>query len=250
MKSVELFLVLIGLVAVAQATLDFCDKALCGGVPHIGCNNTMLFASTCSADKKLAFMDSEHKKIILAAHNNNRNLIASGNNTKFQPASRMATMVWDEELATLATFLVRTCKYTNDCHNTDNFRNSGQNIAMSLSNMPHTWAAKNISEQMVNTWFAQSNDATMADLNSYNPSKNIGGFATIVIDNNYRVGCAGAFFQNPDYKDYPFAYFFACNYATTPVPNKPIYSSGPSGSKCTTGKNSAYSALCSTKEQY
>ena len=72
----------------------------------------------------------------------------------------------------------------------------------------------------------------------------------MIMDSNYRVGCAGGFFQNPDYKDYPYAYMFVCNYATTPTPNKPIYNAGPSGSKCTTGKHPTYKSLCSIKEQY
>lgn len=49
----------------------------------------------------------------------------------FAPAERMPELLWDNELAVLAEMNVKTCMYHHDqCHNTERFQRSGQNIAM------------------------------------------------------------------------------------------------------------------------
>lgn len=66
-------------------------------------------------------MTAEIKDALLLAHNEKRNLIASGNVTGLGPAVRMATMVWDDELSTLAELNTKQCTMVHDsCHNTSN----------------------------------------------------------------------------------------------------------------------------------
>ena len=66
-------------------------------------------------------MTVELKAALLNAHNDKRNLIASGSVTGFKPAVRMATMVWDNELGALAELNTKQCAMKHDsCHNTSN----------------------------------------------------------------------------------------------------------------------------------
>ena len=66
-------------------------------------------------------MTPELKDTFLKAHNEKRNLIASGNVTGFGPAVRMATMVWSDELGALAEMNTKQCGMKHDsCHNTSN----------------------------------------------------------------------------------------------------------------------------------
>ena len=66
---------------------------------------------------------------ILHQHNQYRNLIAKGFD-KYKPAARMATMQWNAELAQLAELNVKQCVMKHEqCHNTKNFKHSGQNLA-------------------------------------------------------------------------------------------------------------------------
>lgn len=67
--------------------------------------------------------------MILHEHNNRRNFIASGLLPGYYPASRMATLQWDEELEFLADMNVRSCVVDHDeCRNSYRFQNVGQNL--------------------------------------------------------------------------------------------------------------------------
>lgn len=70
------------------------------------------------------------KAVIVNAHNEKRNYVAGGGEGHLQPACRMATMQWDDELASVATFNVLQCKMQHDkCRNTNTFLYAGQNLA-------------------------------------------------------------------------------------------------------------------------
>ena len=70
------------------------------------------------------------RQLLVNAHNEKRNFIAGGGDARHRPAGRMATMQWDNELAELAALNVKQCNIAHDqCHNTDAFKYSGQNLA-------------------------------------------------------------------------------------------------------------------------
>lgn len=55
-------------------------------------------------------------------HNDRRNQQALGLTPNYEPATRMATMQWDPELAAFADLNVRSCIYGHDaCMNTGKF---------------------------------------------------------------------------------------------------------------------------------
>lgn len=75
---------------------------------------------------------TEYLEHIVKAHNDFRQRLANGRNMTLPRAARMVVMQWSEELATLASYNVRMCKAKHDdCHNTANFKTSGQNIIVS-----------------------------------------------------------------------------------------------------------------------
>lgn len=87
---------------------------------------------SCSIGESKVVNLTDYLENILKAHNDFRQRLANGRNMTLPRAARMVVMQWSEELATLASYNVRMCKAKqDDCHNTANFKNSGQNIIVS-----------------------------------------------------------------------------------------------------------------------
>ena len=62
------------------------------------------------------------KQKFLDAHNEKRNGIAAGNAPGFGPATRMASVVWSDEMAALAELNTKQCEMEHDkCRATGNF---------------------------------------------------------------------------------------------------------------------------------
>lgn len=104
---------------VVSAT-DYCaiGDQLCGGAPHIACDNDGEFAWNCQDPQLITFSAAQNAKIV-QLHNVNRNKVASGTVNNLKRASRMATMVHDQELADLAALNVKQCEMSHDqCHDT------------------------------------------------------------------------------------------------------------------------------------
>lgn len=106
-----------------------------------------------------------HKNLIVRLHNTKRNTVASGR-TKLRPACRMSTMQWDDELARMAAFNVKQCQMRHDsCRNTQTFKYSGQNLARSSYN--GTPNIRNLLQTLINMWYNEIKDTTMAYINRY-----------------------------------------------------------------------------------
>ncbi|XP_055846801.1 antigen 5 like allergen Cul n 1-like [Episyrphus balteatus] len=257
MKSVELLVFCIGfvgLVAISQVTAatDYCDKALCGKAEHIACNNTGEFATTCSSDKKLIKISPDFRRAMVKQHNKLRNQLASGDMKPFEPSPRMASMQWNNELADLAELNVKTCKFAHDaCHNTKNFSTSGQNIAITWSSDPIESQAESIILSMIDSWWAEKNETSMKEINSYpeNFEHVIGHFTVMAVEENNRMGCAASSYRDPEQENW-FTILYTCNYAKTNIFDRSIYSTGKSASKCTSGVNPNFKSLCAQKEVY
>lgn len=73
---------------------NYCDPGLCpAGVKHIACGSSGDFDPSCPADRQLVALSDTDIQSIVDTHNRLRNLIANGDQSGFNPASRMATMV-------------------------------------------------------------------------------------------------------------------------------------------------------------
>ncbi|XP_037818677.1 antigen 5 like allergen Cul n 1-like [Lucilia sericata] len=251
MNNFAILMCVVAAIAFASGT-DYCSDSLCSaGVTHIACGNSGNFADTCPDDAALVNIDDNLKNVIVSTHNEKRNFIAGGGESKLSPACRMATMEWDDELAAIAAFNVKQCAMAHDkCRNSDTFHYSGQNLAW----MGFFGQANDASmlQQAVNMWYGEVADSKMEYINSYPNNYNgptIGHFTVMVADRNIRVGCAASTYSVTDqpYK----AYLVACNYATTNMINFPIYTScDKAASSCTTGVNEDYPNLCSSSEVY
>lgn len=82
-------------------------------------------------------LSPNQKRLILDLHNSHRNRIAAGKLPGYAPASRMPTLRWNEDLSYVAGLHARSCTTENDdCRNTQNFRNVGQNIGLDMIGEP------------------------------------------------------------------------------------------------------------------
>ncbi|KNC32017.1 hypothetical protein FF38_10695 [Lucilia cuprina] len=231
---------------------DYCSSSLCDkDVKHIACDNDGKFAESCSNDAKIVPLTDSLKQVLVDAHNAKRNFIAGGGDPNHDPACRMATMQWDDELAAIAAFNVKQCKMQHDkCRNTDAFKYSGQNLVwVSYYDYPND--AERL-KQYVDIWFSEVKNSNRTIIASYPMNYKgpmIGHFTVMVADRNIRLGCAASTYavQGQSYK----AYLLACNYATTNVLGFPLYVSSKKPAECcTTGHNPKYPNLCSISEEY
>jgi hypothetical protein len=74
---------------------DYCaiQSQSCAGRHHIGCNNAGYWGTYCPPVRELVTLTQTQKNQIVNLHNSLRNKIASGQQSGFKPAARMATMV-------------------------------------------------------------------------------------------------------------------------------------------------------------
>lgn len=145
--------------------VKYCDPNLCNGQSniHIGCPGVLV--SSCPADAQLLNI-ATFKDYIVRRHNENRNLLAAGQ-FNLPRAVRLAEVIWDDELAYLATLNARQCKMAHDrCRNTKEYPWSGQNIAW-------TWGYPSDSASIdyaLNSWWGEYKDTTAQDIAKYKTS--------------------------------------------------------------------------------
>lgn len=100
--------------SVVFAQSNWCSISSCSSTkPHIACNHTGGFNTTCISPAATIFTSSQ-LKMIVDGHNSYRNLIASGKMLpKYSAAKRMAKMDWDPQLAQFANLNTRQCTLVN-----------------------------------------------------------------------------------------------------------------------------------------
>lgn len=187
----------------------------------------------------LTFMKDQ----IVDVYNERRNSIAGGLIPLYLPAVRMATMQWDDELA-----YVKTCKYGYDqCHNTINFKYSGQIIGS------RSWYGTN---QNVENLVLEQIGISLGDINLTNV--NIFGLISGLVSSgnmnvlgelNTRVGCAAVQYTRVE-NGVQWTYInYTCNFARITL-GRAVYEIGPAASECSNGTNPNYPFLCSIDEAY
>ncbi|XP_055609897.1 antigen 5 like allergen Cul n 1-like [Uranotaenia lowii] len=216
---------------------------------HIGCNPETSFGPACGSDREFFELDPSMQQAIVSKHNQLRSQIATGSLPGFPPAVRMGTMVWDDELALLASYLARTCIFKHDdCRNTERFDAAGQNLRIASQSVGNTSEIVGMMEDGIQSWFDEYKITPIQYINSYPENYNgphIGHFTQIVADRANRVGCAIVrFFEAPWHN-----FLFVCDYSVSNILSEPIYRSGPMASECTTGENPNYPGLCNEGEE-
>jgi hypothetical protein len=148
-------------------TSDYCAPKLCKtGVDHIACESSWEFDVECPSDRMLVDLTESDINLILVEHNGFRNKIASGKQKGFKPATRMATMIWNDELAKLAELNVMQCKMHHDqCRNTNQFKNVGQNLGY-RANSGSFEEPEIFIKKVIHSWYAEIDDAVQADIDN------------------------------------------------------------------------------------
>ncbi|KAM7348174.1 venom allergen-1-like [Cochliomyia hominivorax] len=246
LKLLFVIVIIFSVIDLGLSQTNYCSSNLCNGKKHIACNNKGDFAPICSKNAKVIRLTPKMLKRILNKHNALRNHIASGKLRGYKAAVRMATLRWSPELAKLAAYNVKQCKIQHDkCRNTRKFSFAGQNIAQI------SWSGRNraigtIITQQIQSWFNEYKKCSMAVINKMNDVSKCGHFTAVVNEKNIAVGCA-ILRQTKGRKT---TQLMTCNYAYTNVIGKPVYRSGRTASKCRTGRNRRFKALCSPREKY
>ncbi|EDV56249.1 venom allergen 3 isoform X1 [Drosophila erecta] len=282
-----LLLLLMMLLGQQLQAFDYCDPTLCPGPErHIACNNFGGLADICSPDAHIVRITTARRNMILNELNEYRDRIARGDLMGFSPATRMATLQWDQELASFAELNVKRCALVNDhCRNSEQFRNVAQVVAeggwqgdplppgppngSSNPDAPipveyHTEdeVIKATLEQM----FAEYKECSMRDIIAFSPpnnrilrlrvSKCIAYFTQLVRDSTTHVGC-GILRQtknttNEAGQSLPSVHqYMTCNFVRTNDVNAPVYQSGDRpATECRSGRNQAFINLCSVNEIY
>ncbi|XP_064545659.1 antigen 5 like allergen Cul n 1-like [Drosophila montana] len=239
----------------------FCVQHLCPrGKRHVACEKPPIdINKSCNIQQSQLVNLSDYSNNILKAHNEHRQRLGNGKNMTLPRAARLVVMQWSEELALMANYNVRMCRAKHDdCHNTANYKNSGQNIIVfNMTRLVENELMEKMYPQLIvigaRTWWSEHTNSskmmTAADVehnpcsvkkpNQHHPFRH---FAVMAVENNTHVGCAGL-----QYVSKEITYFkLTCNYAENYMCGRPIYHFRAVG--CLTGSNTQYKGLCSKKE--
>ena len=162
-------------------------------------------------------MTLELKGTIVNVHNIYRNKTAAGLSNLNREAAAMGTILWSDELASVAEFNTKQCEMKHDrCRNTDKFQTSGQNLAWQSTSDPITTPEIRIAIiNFITKWFNESKYAEDSDVDSFSrksglSGKQIGHFTCLVKDVITRVGCAVVTYMS----DGDTNVLIACNYGS------------------------------------
>lgn len=126
------------------------------------------FGSDCPKDAALLDIDLDVEELFVTAHLEVRQQWASGQGDIDVKACRMPTLIWLSELAELAELNVKQCKMEHDqCHNTENFKGSGQNLYISGFKGGSPPSLSQIAKDAVNSWASEGQHVTAEYLASY-----------------------------------------------------------------------------------
>ncbi|KAH8300324.1 hypothetical protein KR044_012924 [Drosophila immigrans] len=256
---------------------DYCDPVLCPGPEkHIACNNFGELAESCSLDAHVVRITPARRLMILNALNDYRDRIARGDLLDFKPATRMATLQWDPELASFAELNVKRCALVNDhCRNSERFRNVAQVVAeggwqSTPSGSGNATLEYHTEDEVINAtldqMFAEYKECSMRDIIAYSPpinriwhfriSKCIAYFTQLVRDSTTHVGC-GILRQTHNTSNGGGQWtlgthqYMTCNFVRGNDVNAPVYLSGDRPAiECRSGRNPAFINLCSINEIY
>ncbi|XP_055550225.1 antigen 5 like allergen Cul n 1-like isoform X2 [Wyeomyia smithii] len=244
---------LTAVVGFSRQDINYCSPQLCpNGITHVACNGSSLLASSCGAGSEEIIMDEAKIKLIVRLHNELRSKVATGKQIyapgkTYPQASRMATLQWSPELATVAASNARRCVYGHDqCHNTEEFKYAGQNIAQ-LSFQGMTMSDSDLIDGFIYAWFSEyihANPNIIARFPKHYSGPMIGHFTQMISDRATRIGCAVVSYNSGAW----IRKYFVCNYSLANIIDQGVYEKGMACSRCRTGCNPKYPGLCNVHE--
>ncbi|XP_023179273.1 venom allergen 5.01 [Drosophila hydei] len=250
----NLILQLLGLQLVVNMAASKCaHQIFCPPhTKHVMCAFTKKFNKRCGAGKfELIPIDGDLKDNLLTHVNMMRSLVASGL-YDFPPAARMATLMWDESLASSSRTLAYHCdsrgKY---CSNTMEF-NFVSTVEISLRMHP-TSTVKLIFDDLVNIWLRDVLGCRMNEQSKLVPSVPgtntcLGHHTALLEDYATRIGCALRASRNA--KKLFISAALVCNLNRANVNElTPYQISLIPASGCQKGRNYIHEFLCKPDEE-
>ncbi|CAG9768596.1 unnamed protein product [Ceutorhynchus assimilis] len=234
---------------------DYCE--LCKQGTHTICRYKEGPSENCMEYKKPE-VTSKVKKYIVDIHNDIRNHVASGQETRGtlgrQPtASNMNILQWDDELAEIAQRWADQCLGLDDelqhdeCRKTNRF-DVGQNVLTALT---PTLEVPEISILILN-WYKQVENILPSDLETFSVIKRgqyiIGQYTQLIWAETKFLGCGIATFRNKNISNSKARYLhrLVCDYGPRGnVIGSSVYSKGAPCTKCPSAKcDSVKTSLC------
>lgn len=215
---------------------NWCDiqNKYCKSAAHIACQPNSIGKGNCN-NIRVVPMTTELKTLIVKTHNDYRSTVASGKLTGSLAgltATKMDEIKWDDDLAKVAEYHVKNCKFAHDkCRATEKYHSAGQNLAYT-SSIPKTTNYPAILVNQMKMWFDEYKDVTPALINKFqSTAKPIGHFTVMVWDENPRLGCAMIEYEESKTQLW-FSQMLTCDYAATNWLNQAVYTVGSTASAC------------------
>lgn len=202
--------------------------------------------------------DREFRRMVLDKHNELRNKVASGEETRsgFVAAADMMAFSYDLELEFTAICQVHGCAMEHDmCKGTKKFPNGSQNLARRHLRYQEPMTEEQINDliqlrqfkELVTAWYETeivNDDFTHLIDKKYHTDTEIGHLIALVWAKSSYIGCAKAL-QKDNANEATI--HITCNYGLQGnIGGRPIYTKGPACSKCPEGTscNAKYTSLC------
>lgn len=202
--------------------------------------------------------DAEFRRMVLDKHNELRNKVASGEETRSEiaQASDMMALSYDLGLEFTAICHVHRCVMEHDkCRGTKKFPNTGQNLALLQTAVQNPITSKQIenlmtlehfSQLVVNWYETEIEKDTFGELidNFTRMNHETAHFTALIWAKTTHLGCAKALNRNNLYEA---TIHITCHYAEQGnIIETPMYTKGKACSKCPSGTscNKKYTSLC------
>lgn len=193
---------------------------------------------------------------VIHFHNVLRNYVAGGGNPKLPVASRMGTVMWDQDLAILAKINVNKCAFGYDkCIALRNYPLSGQLIGKYwYIDDSRIFSAWELVKQQLETWAEEQKNVEfeyLRNIPKHYEGNNVGRFCLMITEKANRVGCAALLNYEHLFGQKYKVFYLTCNYSFDIFINSTAYTYGaPVTSECDTGYNVQYPNLCHIFEYY
>nr|XP_036213985.1 antigen 5 like allergen Cul n 1-like [Bactrocera oleae]XP_036213986.1 antigen 5 like allergen Cul n 1-like [Bactrocera oleae] len=247
----RLCFIVLGIIALASAVNLFCTlKCLKFGAQHGACMNPNgRLNGDCPPTTRILNMNMHgYKKFLLNKHNQLRNTIAGGGIGNLPKANKMGEVFWDRQLGFLSVFSSKRCRLSDPyCYRTSLLPNPGRVAKTFQFNNKSEVNPTNV-KLKIGEWFKEINEMANTFKDIFPPhAEKVLNVAHIIEAANNRLGCSMSQWKS---KDATETLILVCLYASDLKNNLPLYSVGPTASKCLSKRSILYRNLCSINEDY
>lgn len=130
-----------------------------------------------------------HQDAILHVHNQLRNQLATGKLEHLMVPDRMAVLQWSPLLEELATLNVKQCALNYDCHNTPDYRNSGQNLALQNLTSAIEIPDEDLIKNNIEKWWEQHKNVTQEKVDSFPGEQKLIEWVIRIVQNYFYIYC-------------------------------------------------------------